>query len=44
MGCMAHIRRKFFDAKEHHHQAAAYALGEIAKGYARERKYREKRT
>jgi hypothetical protein len=38
---MAHIRRKFFDAKEHHHQAAAYALGEIAKGYARERKYRE---
>ena len=41
MGCMAHIRRKFFEAKDHHSQAAEYALGEIANWYAQERKYRE---
>ena len=38
---MAHIRRKFFEAKDHHPQAAEYALGEIANWYAQERKYRE---
>ncbi len=38
MGCMAHIRRKFFEAKYHHPQAAEYALGEIANWYALERK------
>jgi len=38
---MAHIRRKFFEAKNHHPQAAEYALGEIANWYAHERKYRE---
>ena len=41
MGCMAHIRRKFFEAKNNHPQAAEYALGEIANWYAHERKYRE---
>jgi transposase len=29
MSCMAHIRRKFFEAKNQHPQAAEYALGEI---------------
>jgi hypothetical protein len=38
---MAHIRRKFLEAKDHHPQAAEYALGEIANWYAHERKYRE---
>jgi hypothetical protein len=38
---MAHICRTFFEVWENHPQAAAYATGEIAKGYARERKYRE---
>ena len=41
MGCMAHIRRKFFEAKNNHPQAAEYALGEIANWYAHERKYKE---
>ena len=41
MGCMAHYRRKFFEAKNHDPQAAEYALGEIANWYALERKYRE---
>ena len=41
MGCMAHIRRKFFEAKDHYPQAAEYALREIATCYAQERKYRE---
>jgi hypothetical protein len=38
---MAHIRRKFFEAKDHYPQAAEYALREIATCYAQERKYRE---
>jgi hypothetical protein len=38
MGCMAHIRRKFFEAKDHHPQAAEYALREIANWYAQMRK------
>jgi hypothetical protein len=41
MSCMAHIRRKFFDAMEHHPKAAEYAIGEISGWYALERKYRE---
>jgi transposase len=41
LGWMAHIRRKFFEAKNHHPQSAEYALGEIANWYAHERKYRE---
>jgi len=41
MGCMAHIHRKFFEAKDHQPQAAEYALGEIANWYAHERKYRK---
>jgi hypothetical protein len=38
---MAHIRRKFFEAKDHYPQAAEYALREIATCYANERKYRK---
>ena len=38
---MAHIRRKFFEAKDYQPQAAEYALGEIENWYALEREYRE---
>jgi Cft2 family RNA processing exonuclease len=41
MGCMAHIRRKYFEAKNHYHQVPEYALGEIANWYSMESKYKE---
>lgn len=40
-GCLAHIRRKFFDAKEEHRELAEYALGLIGQLYAVERICRE---
>ena len=41
ISCLAHIRRKFHEAKEHHPQLAQYALAEIQKLYAIERQCRE---
>lgn len=40
-GCLAHIRRKFFDAKEEYPELAEYALGLIRQLYAVERICRE---
>ena len=40
-GCLAHIRRKFFEAQDHHRELAEYALTQIQKLYAIERRCRE---
>ena len=39
--CLAHIRRKFFEAQSNHPKLAAHALGQIQALYALERTYRE---
>jgi len=41
VSCLAHIRRKFFEAREHHPQLANHALEEIQKLYKVERQCRE---
>lgn len=41
VSCLAHIRRKFYDAREHHPELAKYALKHIQQLYALERIYRE---
>ena len=41
ISCLAHIRRKFFEAKEHHPNLANYALKEIQKLYKIERECSE---
>lgn len=41
LGCMAHVRRKFDEARGNHLELAQYALTEIQKLYAVERKARE---
>src|SRR5690606_19877943 len=41
LGCMAHVRRKFDEAKDNDLERAQYALTEIQKLYAVERKARE---
>lgn len=41
LGCMAHVRRKFDEAKDNDLERAQYALAEIQKLYAIERKARE---
>ena len=41
VSCLAHIRRKFFEAQSNHPEPAAYALGLIQQLYAFERGYRE---
>ena len=41
VSCLAHIRRKFFKAKEHHPEVANHALEQIRKIYAFERQYKE---
>lgn len=41
VSCLAHIRRKFHDAKGHHPELAEYALGLIQQLYALERRCRE---
>lgn len=43
ISCLAHIRRKFFEAKEHHPQLAQQALHPIRALYALERQYREEK-
>jgi len=40
VSCLAHIRRKFHEAQEHHPQLAKKALGKIQQLYALERQYR----
>ena len=40
ISCLAHIRRKFFEAKSNHAELAGHALGEIQKLYAVEREAR----
>jgi transposase len=41
VSCLAHIRRKFYDAREHHPELAKHALKLIQQLYALERIYRE---
>ena len=41
VSCLAHIRRKFFEAKGNHAEMANHALAEIQKLYAVERRARE---
>lgn len=41
ISCLAHIRRKFFDAKDNHPALAEYALGQIQQLYAIEREARQ---
>ena len=41
ISCLAHIRRKFYEAREHHTDLAKYALTIIQKLYTLERSYRE---
>ena len=41
VSCLAHIRRKFFEAKEHHPILAKHALTQIQKLYAIEQQARE---
>ena len=41
VSCLAHIRRKFYDARAHHSVLAEQALSWIQQLYALERKYRE---
>jgi len=41
VSCLAHIRRKFFEAREHHPELANHALREIQKLYKIERQCRE---
>jgi len=41
VSCLAHIRRKFFEAKKNHPEKAEYALGEIQRLYAIEQIARE---
>ncbi|HFC93367.1 MAG TPA: IS66 family transposase [Leucothrix mucor] len=41
VSCLAHIRRKFYDALNHHPDLAKYALKEIKKLYSIERQCRE---
>jgi transposase len=41
ISCLAHIRRKFYEAREHHADLAKYALTTIQKLYTLERSYRE---
>lgn len=41
VSCLAHIRRKFYDAREHHPVLADQALGWIQQLYELERRYRE---
>ena len=41
ISCLAHIRRKFFDAKGHHPELAKHALKVIRSLYMLERTYRE---
>ncbi len=41
VSCLAHIRRKFYEAREHHPELAEYALGQIRQLYALERTWRE---
>ena len=43
VSCLAHIRRKFFDAKKSHPKKAEYALEEIQKLYALERRARSQK-
>lgn len=42
ISCLAHIRRKFYDALTHHPQMAQQALAQIQELYAFEREYKEK--
>ncbi|NRB61998.1 MAG: IS66 family transposase [Saprospiraceae bacterium] len=41
ISCLAHIRRKFYEAREHHPQLAKHALSLIQQLYTLERSYRE---
>ena len=41
VGCLAHIRRKYFEAKDEYPKEATYVLNLIAKIYKAERKYHE---
>ena len=41
VSCLAHIRRKFFEAKDHYPKLANHALGEIQKLYKIERECKE---
>lgn len=41
VACLAHIRRKFYEAREHHPDLAKYALEQIRQLYALERTWRE---
>lgn len=43
VSCLAHIRRKFFEAQSNHPALAAHALGLIQQLYAFEREYQEQR-
>lgn len=43
VSCLAHIRRKFFDAKDNHPQKATHALQQIKRLYAVERRAREEK-
>ena len=42
VSCLAHIRRKFYEALDHHPDLARHALGEIQKLYTIERQCKEK--
>ena len=42
VSCLAHIRRKFYEALDHHPELAGHALGEIQKLYSIERQCTEK--
>jgi len=42
LGCMAHARRKFFEAKDHHPKRAGWMLKNIKKLYDLEREARDK--
>ena len=41
VSCLAHIRRKFHQAREHHPELAGHALAQIQQLYALERTYRQ---
>lgn len=43
ISCLAHIRRKFFDAKDNHPEKATHALQQIKRLYALERQAREQK-